>query len=170
MDVIVLGGTGWVGHNIVREFHAAGHEVTVCSRGKKTNYESRMPEGISRICADKTKPADIKGVFEKRYDAVIDTVPTVESIDNIVKHAGNIKHYIHCSSTGGYAPLPYVPADETCAYDHFMGGWKHKAEVDYSVMTLFKRKGFPATVIRPSYITGNASDRQPGREARGFYK
>ena len=154
MRTIVFGGTGWVGHHIVRALHGAGHDVTVCSRGRKQTYDHGLPGGIHRIQADKGDDAAMAGVFQDVYDVVIDSVPTEASIDNVVKHARRVKRYIHCSSTGGYAPLPFVPGDETMPYDHFMGGWKAKAIVDAKVMDLWCREGFPATVIRPSYITG----------------
>ena len=46
MKTIVFGGTGWVGHHIVKAFHAAGHEVTICSRGLKDAYLSDIPDGL----------------------------------------------------------------------------------------------------------------------------
>ena len=154
MRVIVLGGTGWVGHHITRSFESAGHEVVICSRGEKRTYEAEIPEGVPRIRADKSNEADMARVFSGHYDVVVDSVPTDASIELVVKYAKRLKRYLHCSSTGGYAPLPAIPGDETMPYDHFMGGWKQKAEVDSQVMDVFHRKGFPATVIRPPYITG----------------
>ena len=154
MRIIVFGGTGWVGHHIVRAFHAAGHDVTICSRGRKSTHDDDIPEDVRRVCADKSDADDTARVLEERYDVVIDSVPTETSIDNIVAHAKGLKHYLHCSSTGGYAPLPFVPANETCPYDHFMGGWAAKGIVDSKIMDLFNRQGFPATTLRPCYITG----------------
>jgi len=154
MRVIVLGGTGWVGHNVARVFHAAGHDVTICSRGQKDTYLAELPKEIPTVRADKNDAADMERIFRESYDVVIDTVPTETSIDNVAKHARRLKRYLHCSSTGGYAPLPFVPADETVPYDHFMGGWKHKGIVDAKVMGLWHGAGFPATVLRPCYITG----------------
>ena len=154
MKVLVFGGTGWVGHHIVRAFHSAGHEVIICSRGRKKSYESEIPERVRRIEADKQDPSDMANVFQETFDAVIDSVPSEASIDNIVRYARRLKRYIHCSSTGGYAPLPFIPGDETMPYDQFMGGWAAKGIVDAKVMDLWCRKGFPATVLRPSYITG----------------
>ena len=154
MKVIVFGGTGWVGHSIVLEFHAAGHEVTACSRGMKDTYRSRLPEGTRVVQADKTDVSDVAAVLQESFDVVVDSVPTEKSIDNIAQHAKGLKQYIHCSSTGGYAPLPLVPGDETMPYDHFCGGWKAKGIVDSKVIELFGSGGFPATVIRPTYITG----------------
>lgn len=154
MNILVFGGTGWVGHHIVRQFARDGHDVTVCSRGKKNTFSDEMPDGIRTLQADKSSDADVARVFQTPYDVVIDSVPTVESIDNVARNARGLKHYLHCSSTGGYAPLTRVPGDETMPYDEFMGGWKHKGVVDAMVLDLHHRSGFPATVIRPSYITG----------------
>ena len=154
MKVIVFGGTGWVGHHIVRAFVSAGHEVVICSRGRKTTHEGEIAKTISRIRADKSDEADMARVFSTPYDVVVDSVPTELSIEWVLKYARHLKRYLHCSSTGGYAPLPTIPGDETMPYDHFMGGWAQKATVDSLVMDLFHRRGFPATVIRPPYITG----------------
>ena len=154
MRVIVFGGTGWVGHYIAQVFHNAGHEVTICSRGKKNTYQSEIPETIRKVQCDKNNTSDMAGVFKEVYDVVIDSVPSEASINNITKYARGLKRYLHCSSTGGYAPLLFIPGDETMPYSDFLGGWKTKGIVDAKVMDLHSREGFPATVIRPSYITG----------------
>ena len=99
----------------------------------------------------------MRSILAENYDIIIDTVPNVDSINHIHNFAGsNLEHYIHCSSTGGYAPLPFIPCDETAPYGGFddKSGWASKALVDNLVMELFGKTGFPATVIRPCYITG----------------
>jgi nucleoside-diphosphate-sugar epimerase len=155
MKVLVFGGTGWVGHNIALQFNRAGFDTTICSRGQKKNFIDRV-DGISMLTGDKSNPQDMAGIFEEKYDIVVDSVPTESSIDSVFKLARGLKHYIHCSSTGGYAPLPAVPGDETMPYGGFENGtgWAAKAIYDTKVMDLFNRQGFPATVIRPCYITG----------------
>jgi len=143
-----------VGHSIVKVFHDAGHDVTICSRGVTSTYQHEVPEGVPAVTADKNRDEDMARVLREGYDVVIDSVPTEASIDLVAKHAAGLEHYLHCSSTGAYAPLPFVPGDETMPYDEFLGGWRHKAVVDGKVLDLCGRTGFPATVIRPSYITG----------------
>ncbi len=155
MRVIVFGGTGWVGHHIAQVFHNTGHKVTICSRGKKSTYQSEIPAAIRRVQSDKNNALDMANVFKNVYDVVIDSVPSDVSINNVTKYARGLKRYLHCSSTGGYAPLPFIPGDETMPYSDFRGGWKMKGIVDAKVMNLCCREGFPATVIRPSYITGS---------------
>ncbi len=154
MKVLVLGGTGWVGHHIVRELLAASHTPVVGSRGRKTTYSDELAAGVAQVTVDKSVAEDMRRVLQEPYDAVIDSVPTEASIQHVVEFAPRLKRYLHCSSTGGYAPLPVVPGDETLPYDQFMGGWAQKGIVDALVMDLHHRRGFPATVLRPSYITG----------------
>ena len=167
MKTIVFGGTGWLGHNVVLQLLDAGHDVTICSRGQKKLFLDEVAK-VKMIQADKKDEASVKEIFKTPYDVVIDTVPTLESIANIRKYAGNISQYIHCSSTGGYAPLPFVPCDETAQYGGFEknSGWAAKAAYDNEVMRLFHNEGFPATIIRPCYITGPGMlplDNQGGR-------
>ena len=155
MKVIVFGGTGWVGHRISLAFNDNGYDVTICSRGTKKAFTDNV-NGINMIQADKSNPDEIRKIFEtQKYDIVIDSIPTKETIEAIHKYAKGMKHYIHCSSTGGYAPLPFIPCDETAHYEGFAGAWKStKKLVDNMVLDMFNREGFPATVIRPCYITG----------------
>jgi nucleoside-diphosphate-sugar epimerase len=169
MKVIVFGGTGWIGHKIALQFASSDYDVTICSRGAKAGFSEKVA-ALKSIKADKNVEAEVRGIFENRFDLVIDSVPTEKSIEYIYKYAVGIKHYIHCSSTGGYTPLPFIPGDETAPYTGFKfgGGWTAKARCDAMVMDLFSKNGFPATVIRPCYITGpgmlpldNLGDRRP---------
>lgn len=154
--VVVFGGTGWLGHKIVLNFAKAGYDVTAVSRGQREAFADRI-KGIRRVIADKKSEESMRQILAENFDIIIDTVPHVESINLIHRFAGsNLEHYIHCSSTGGYAPLPFIPCDETAPYGGFesTSGWAQKATVDNLAMELFGKTGFPATVIRPCYITG----------------
>ncbi len=172
MKVIVFGGTGWVGHHIVLDLLKNGYDVTVASRGTKaeSHYAEPLPAGTRRVIVDKNDPEEMKSLLAERFEIIIDSVPTTASIDNVFKYASGLRHYLHCSSTGGYAPLPFIPCNETARY-HGAGaddtlektigvGWKNKAFCDSKVQELFNIYGFPATVIRPCYITGGG-DRLP---------
>ncbi|MFA6931052.1 MAG: NAD-dependent epimerase/dehydratase family protein [Lentisphaeria bacterium] len=155
MKVIVFGGTGWLGHHIVLDLLKNGYQVTLCSRGKKSTFASEIA-GCPALQADKNDEKAMSELFAAHYDVIIDTVPTEQSIALIARYARGLKHYLHCSSTGGYAPLPFLPCDETAPYGGFdnTSGWKAKADYDQAALNLFQNTGFPATVIRPCYITG----------------
>lgn len=153
--ILLMGGTGWLGHNIATQLQAKGADVTILSRGKKSTFTNDV-NGIKMITADKKSEAEMIEVLKTPYTHIIDTVPTVESIELVHKYAKSLVHYVHCSSTGGYTPLPFIPCNETAPYGGFgIGtGWDQKRIVDNMVIDLYKQDGFPATVIRPCYITG----------------
>ena len=154
--VIIFGGSGWLGHKIALDLAAHNYDVTVSFRGRKTVFLDKIKH-LRTIIGNKREEAFIRDIFEKNdFDYVIDTAPHTESIEFIFKYAKNIKHYIHCSSTGGYAPLPFIPCDETAPYGGFEknSGWAAKAVVDNLAMNFFKESKFPATVMRPCYING----------------
>ena len=148
MKVIIFGGTGWLGHNIVKLLAAQNMDVTIVTRGKKQTFAGEV-SGIKSIVADKSDEAAMKEIFETRYTHVIDTVPSPKSLELIHKYGTAVRHYIHCSSTGGYTPLPFVPCDETAPYGGFNSGsgWDFKRIVDNQAIDLFLHQGFPATVI-----------------------
>ena len=155
MKILLFGGSGWLGHHIALELAAKNYDLTIVTRGKKQTFLQEIAN-LHVVTADKSDEAAMKQIFETAYTHVIDTVPTEQSIELIHKYASHLQHYLHCSSTGGYAPLPFVPCNETAFYKGFAPGtgWDRKRIVDNLVMKLFRENGFPATVIRPCYITG----------------
>lgn len=171
MKVIIFGGTGWVGHQIALDLQRHGCEVTIACRGRKETFAAAVAS-IRQLRIDKSDPDAMARLFAaEAFDAVIDTVPTLASLELVATLARPLRHYIHCSSTGGYAPLPFIPCDETAPYGGFEGtsGWKQKADCDEDALRRRQAAGFPATVIRPCYITGpgmlpldNLGGRRPG--------
>ena len=155
MNVLVMGGTGWVGHNIVLELTRRGIPTTILTRGTKRPFAEAVRD-VTLLHADKGDEAAMREVFQTRYTHVIDTVPSPASLELVAKYARGLRHYLHCSSTGGYAPLPYVPCDENAPYGGFepTTGWAKKRIVDALLMDKFMNLGFPGTVLRPCYITG----------------
>ena len=155
MKILLFGGSGWLGHNIALNLTSKELDVTIVTRGKKKTFLNEI-SNLHVITADKNNEAAMKQIFETSYTHVIDTVPSEKSIELVHKYALHLQHYLHCSSTGGYAPLPVIPCNETAPYKGFaLGtGWDQKRLVDNQVMQLFRENGFPATVIRPCYITG----------------
>jgi len=155
MKILLFGGSGWLGHNIALNLATKGLDLTIVTRGKKKTFLDEIAD-LKTITADKEDEGSMKAIFETSYTHVIDTVPTEKSIDLIFKYATHLQHYLHCSSTGGYAPLPFIPCNETAHYKGFAPGtgWDQKRIVDNQVMRLCCENGFPATVIRPCYITG----------------
>lgn len=155
MRVLVLGGTGWVGHWISRMLAEAGHEVTAGCRGTQERYP--LPPGIRTAHLDKNDAESFRrALAAETFDAVVDSVPSPASVRNAHDLlGGRIRQYVHCSSTGVYVPLTRLPADEEHPWReptgaNFMG----KVAVDSLVLQFHREDGFPATIIRPTNITG----------------
>ena len=51
MDVLVVGGTGFVGQHLCRELHERGHEVTALSRNPG---DADLPDRVIRKSGDVT--------------------------------------------------------------------------------------------------------------------
>ncbi|MFC6726278.1 SDR family oxidoreductase, partial [Halobium palmae] len=66
MNVLVVGGTGFVGSFLARELHERGHEVAVLSRNPG---EADLAAAVERVSGDVTDYDSIEGAFEGR-DAV----------------------------------------------------------------------------------------------------
>jgi len=155
MKVLVIGGTGWVGHNVAIDCQNAGYEVVICSRGIKDDYNENIPKSIPTLQADRNNEQQMIHILRDNYDIIIDTFPEEQAIDHIVKYSPNLKHYLHCSSVMSYAPLPFFPGDETMPFSEYLGYGAQKNIVDTKAINLCQKGKLPATVIRPSYITGS---------------
>jgi len=67
MNVLVVGGSGFVGTNLSRELAERGHDVTALSR---TPEDGDVPEGVATYAGDVTDYDSIAGAFEGQ-DAVV---------------------------------------------------------------------------------------------------
>ena len=69
MDVLVIGGSVFVGRAMVTEALAAGAHVTVFNRGRSG---PGAPD-VEQVVGDRTSPSDLAQLAGRRFDLVIDT-------------------------------------------------------------------------------------------------
>ena len=67
MNVLVVGGSGFIGTHLSEELVDRGHDVTVLSRSPE---EEDLPEGVATVAGDVTDYDSIEGAFEGQ-DAVV---------------------------------------------------------------------------------------------------
>ncbi len=155
MKTLVIGGTGWVGHHIAHKLAKRGHEVIVLSRGTKGRFPP--PENCATIRADKNQPESFRGLLSGLdADVVIDSAPSERCLGVLVEvMTGRIRHYLHCSSTGVYTPLRFIPATEEHPWREPTGiNFMRKVELDAAALDAWQRVNFPATILRPTNIMG----------------
>jgi 2'-hydroxyisoflavone reductase len=174
LDILVLGGTGFIGPHLVRYAIARGHKVTIFTRGR---HDAELPESVTRLQGDRN--GQLQALEGKRWDAVVDDSATnpkyVALSTDLLKNAAGA--YLFTSSTGVYYPYLTRGVDErtpvryekTNPKDFSESFGVDKADCEREVMNAFGDRGI---VVRPTYIVGpgDTTDRfpyWPQRLARG---
>ncbi|HYQ69488.1 NAD-dependent epimerase/dehydratase family protein [Actinophytocola sp.] len=159
--VVVIGGTGHIGGYLVPRLVAAGHEVTVLTRGKASPYR---PDGawssVTTVVADRAEE-DRAGTFGDRVrglapDVVIDLICfTLDSARQLAEALdGQVSHFLHCGTIWVHGPSVQVPTTEEAPRRPFGDYGVQKAEIETYLLDRARRDGFPATVLHPGHISG----------------
>ncbi len=155
MNVLVIGGTRFLGLAIVRSLAAYGHYVIVAHRGLTS---ARLPADVHECYVDVRDRKDLRECLECHpFDAVIDTILDAPDLEYIVPLLrGKVKRFVHCGSTGVYTPIERIPAYENdgCNPSPELGGFDQKLRQDLYLLWEHRENGFPATILRPTNIYG----------------
>ena len=100
MKLLILGGTVFLSKKVAETAVAAGHEVTVVSRG----VSGPPPEGVEHVVADRDIPGGLVGLAGRSFDSVVD----VTCLPGQAKHAletlaAATGHWVYVSSCSVYA-------------------------------------------------------------------
>lgn len=107
MDVLLLGGTGWLGGEIARAAMSRGHRVTALARGS-----APAPDGVTLIRADRSEPDGYRDVVDRDWDLVLDVSWQPGLVRSAVAAlAGRAARWVYVSSGSVYAEGP--AGDET---------------------------------------------------------
>jgi 2'-hydroxyisoflavone reductase len=165
LDVLVLGGTGFIGPHLVRYAIGRGHRVTIFTRGR---HEAELPNEVVRLQGDRNGQLDsLKG---KRWDVVIDDSATNPSwvVQSTELLQSSVGAYLFTSSTGVYYPYLERGIDESRLVRYEAQNAKDPSE-SFGVAKsqcerqVFKAFGDRGIVVRPTYIVGpgDTTDRFP---------
>jgi uncharacterized protein YbjT (DUF2867 family) len=141
MNILVTGGTGTVGSQVVRELLSRGAQVQVLTRDAAK--AAKLPAGVKAVTGDLSKVETVTRVF-KGVDGVflINTVSPTEVHEGLPSVCAlrneNVKRLVYLSvhSADG---APWLP--------HFGG----KLGVEEAV----RKSGVPATILRPNNFHQN---------------
>ena len=157
MNVLVLGGSIFIGLHLVRLLQDQGHRVTVLNRGVT---KTQLPEGVTRLIADRSDPSQVKAALkDASYEAVFDISGyTPASLDPVIEGLeGRVGHYVFCSSIAVYGPSYVAPVEERFALargPETSQYGRDKVLCEDLLMEAFNRRAFPVTVLRPPYVYG----------------
>jgi nucleoside-diphosphate-sugar epimerase len=104
MQILVLGGSVFVGRAMVDAAHALGAGVTVFNRG----VSAPPPEGVTHVVGDRTDPADLEQLRGRRFDLVVDTCGFVPAdvAGSAELLADSCAHYAFISSINVFPGWP----------------------------------------------------------------
>lgn len=174
MKVLVTGGTGFVGSNLVSHLLKKGFHVNALVRSI-SNSDHLKKTGAEIFIGDITDKESIR--------KAMDGVETVFHIAALFRQAGfkdsvyrdvnvigtknmlevslekGVRRFIHCSTVGVLSHISNPPADETYPYNPGDIYQETKAEGEKLALEFFRDKGLPGAVVRPAMIYGPGDTR-----------
>lgn len=108
MDVLLLGGTGWLGGHVARAALAAGHGVTALARGT-----AAVPEGVHLVRADRVEASAYEEVAHRDWDLVLDVAWQPGLVRSAVAALGErAARWVYVSSGSVYRAADDAAGDE----------------------------------------------------------
>jgi 2'-hydroxyisoflavone reductase len=170
MRILVIGGTLFIGREIVQRLSSRGHDVTVLHR--RDHHD--LGPGIKNLQADRSDLATLSRVLrDERFDAIFDTAYDWEKgtpasqVEQAARSAGTLHRYVFMSSIAAYGPgldhresEPLVPDDFPDPYA------QHKASSERALFRMHADSRFPVTTFRPPFVHG---PRQPFYREQFFW-
>ncbi len=146
MQILVMGGTRFVGRPLVARLQAQGHALTLFTRGKNP-----VPNGVEHLCGDRSSDEGLSALQGRSFDVIVDSSGRKqEDSSRVLAITGAPSHrFVYVSSAGVYADSEQWPLDESSPTDPQS---RHAGKADTEAW--LRKEGIPFTSFRPTYIYG----------------
>jgi nucleoside-diphosphate-sugar epimerase len=153
MKVLFIGGTGTISMAITRRLMAQGHDLYLLNRGSR---EDELPSGVNRLVGDISNEQKIAEVIrDQQFDVVADFIAFVPAqLERDYRlFNGKTKQFIFISSASAYQkPLSDYRVNEgTPLSNPYWEYSRNKIACEDYLMSLYRKEGFPVTIVRPSH-------------------
>jgi UDP-glucose 4-epimerase len=131
MNILIIGGAGYIGGVTTHLAKKSGHTMTVADN-LSTGNDYNVPDGVDLIRVDIRNRADVAAIFAKPYDVVMhfaakiqvaesmqepheyfetNTFGLLNCVDEAIKHG--VKNYILSSTAAVYGAPTHIPLQES---------------------------------------------------------
>lgn len=171
MRILVIGGTQFIGREIVQRLVTRGHDVAVLHR---RDHHDLGPE-VRNLQADRSDLETVTRVLrEQRFEAAFDLAYDWEKgtpagqVEAVARSCGDRLHrYVFMSSIAAYGGgLDLRETDPLAPDDHPNPYVQHKASAERALFRMHADAGFPVTTFRPPFVHG---PRQPFYREQFFW-
>lgn len=172
MNILITGGTGFIGRKLIPELLKQEHKISVLCRSRE-KAEKILPKECRIILGDITNAESLKGCCDG-IDMVYQLVGlsgnelpsdyqferfrkvNVEGLCNIVEEAerAHVKRFIQVSSIAAMGIVKQMPINAESKCEPYLPYQVSKREGELLVLKEVRDKNFPAIIIRPAKVYG----------------
>lgn len=165
MNILVIGGSKFIGWRLVELLGKTGHYITVINRG---THDKQYPKNVTHFVADRNDyEAMLLATDNKVFDVVYDMCGFMaDDMKHVVRlFSKRAKKYVFISTAATYLePITLPLREDSPRGSHRVWGKYGSGKLDCERILLeaYKDSGFPVVIIRPSYVygVGNRIDRE----------
>ncbi|WP_296664853.1 NAD-dependent epimerase/dehydratase family protein [Demequina sp.] len=164
MRILIVGGTGLISSELVAQAAAAGHDVTIVTRGRST--VATAPDGVRSVHADATDPAQLRSALHgmrlrrERFDAVVQFIAfrPEQVADDVETFAALTAQYVLVATSASYATFDRLHplTEDTEQENQFWEYARLKAECERVLRARAGAAGLGWTIVRPAHTYGDS--------------
>ena len=167
MNVLIIGGTGFISSRLALQLITRGNDVTILTRGK-SEPDHAHSGSVRRLVGDRHDEAFLSSAASRHFDAVYDMIAYLpeESASAIKAFRGKIGRFIHCSTISVYMvsdqvrcpisedqdTLPLMTFNDRNPFGMEYGIKKRQCE--RLLWDAHDERDFRVTILRPTYVSG----------------